>query len=66
MEDGTSGSPISLVWIKIFPIGASTKFREKDVLIAPPARTISTPQILADNSSPWHSCPPGVSILFGE
>jgi hypothetical protein len=48
----TSGSPTSLVWIRTFPMGASAKILEKDVLIAPPARTISTAHIFADNSRP--------------
>lgn len=50
----TSGSPASLVWMRTLPTGASAKIREKEVLMAPPARTISTAQTLADNSSPLY------------
>jgi len=48
----TRGSPTSLAWIRTLPTGASAKMREKDVLMAPPARTISTAHTLADNSRP--------------
>jgi hypothetical protein len=51
----SNGSPISLVWIKILPIAASSKILENEVRMAPPARTISTPHSVADNSKPLYS-----------